>query len=259
MKEIAFNEKDYPIDSIKIKGAKPPFAKSTVYYLIGLLFESKQGVSRSEVESGKKEYIGEIKTPVIADNERVVLNGLFMSGRHHEMDIIHILSYDDVVKINEAKLVDVAESKGFIKSLFSSPDETVFIFLKEDDLTVRQYIRLRHSKDEDRESLIKEQSGKGFLPYFMDSLDNVKRMLAEMDAATQGGIYFPDFYFSNPAQNALFRKNNQSINTTLLDDPEFIKEMADIEATFNERDAVECFDDNPIDTYNRITGYKYLK
>lgn len=259
MKEIAFNEKDYPVDSIKIKTAKPPFAKSTVYYLIGLLFEAKQGVSRTEIESGQKQYVGEIKTPVIADNERVVLNGLFMSDRHREMDVIHILNYDDVIKLNEAKLVDVAESKGFIKSLFSSPDETVFIFLKEDDLTMRQYIRLRHSKDEDSEKLIKEQSDKGFLPYFMDSLDNVKRMLTEMQAATQGGIYFPDFYFSNPAQNVIFRKNNQSIDSTLLDDPEFIKEMANIEAVFNERDAAEFFDDNPIDTYNRITGYKYLK
>lgn len=259
MKEIAFNEKDYPIDSIKIKGAKPPFAKSTVYYLIGLLFESKQGLSRADVESGKKEYIGEVKTPVIADNERVVLNGLFMSDRHREVDVIHILSYDDVVKLNEAKLIDVAESKGFIKSLFSSDDETVFIFLKEDDLSVRQYVRLRHSKDEDREGLIKKQSDKGFLPYFMDSHENVKSMLKEMDAATQGGIYFPDFYFSNPAQNALFRKNNQSIDAELLDDPEFAKEMANIDACFDERDSAECFDDNPIDTYNRITGYKYLK
>jgi len=259
MKEIAFDEKDYPVDSIKIKKTKPPFDKSTVYYLIGLLFETRQGVSRIEIESGQKQYVGEIKTPVIADNERVVLNGLFMSDRHREMDVIHILSYDDVVKLNEAKLVDFAESKGFIKSLFSSPDETVFIFLKEDDLTVRQYIRLRHSKDEDREKLIKEQSDKGFLPYFMDSLDNVKSMLKEMEAATQGGIYFPDFYFSNPAQNALFRKNNQSIDTALLDDPEFAKELADMDACFDERDSAECFDDNPIDTYNRITGYKYLK
>lgn len=259
MKEIAFNEKDYPVDSVKIKTAKPPFAKSTVYYLIGLLFDAKQGASRNEVESGQKQYIGEIKTPVVADNERVVLNGLFMSDRHREMDVIHILEYDEVVRLNEAKIVDVAESKGFIKSLFSANDETVFIFLKEDDLTVRQYIRLRHSKDEDRENLIKEQSDKGFLPYFMDSHDNVKRMLSEMQAATQGGIYFPDFYFSNPAQNALFRKNNQSIDSILLDDPGFIKEIADIEAAFNERDATECFDDNPIDTYNRITGYKYLK
>lgn len=259
MKQIVFNENDYPIESIIITEAKPPFPKSAIYYLIGLLFEAEEGLSREEIEAGKKQYIGEVKTPVIADNERVVLSGLFMADRHHELDVLHVLSYDDVVKLNEAKIIDVAESKGFIKSLFSANDETVFIFLKEDDLTVREYITLRHSKNEDRDNLIKSQSDKGFLPYFMDSFDNVKLMLKEMQAAVQGGMYFPDFYFSNPAQSILFRQKNQHMDKTLLNDPEFQKEMADINADFEERDAAESFDNRPIDTYNRITGYKYLK
>jgi len=259
MKEIVFNEDDYPVESIVITDVKPPFPKSAIYYLIGLLFEAEDGLSREEIEAGKKQYIGEVKTPVIADNERVVLSGLFMAERHHELDVLHVLSYDDIIKLNEAKIIDMTESKGFIKSLFSSNDETVFIFLKEDDLTVREYINLHHSKNEDCDNLIKSQSDKGFLPYFMDSFNNVKTMLKEMQAAVQGGIYFPDFYFSNPAQNILFRQKNKNMDKTLFDDLKFQKEMAEINIDFEERDAAESFDNRPVDTYNRITGYKYLK
>lgn len=271
MKSIKYTEQDFPPESIKIKSNTTHFPKECIYYVIGLLFEpTKEFLSRKEIEDGAhKKYIGEIKTAVIADNEKVVINGLINSNYHKEMDLLHILTYEDVKSLLSAEKVNKSHSQKFFKSLFSQKIETLFILLKEDNPKERKYVRLICNTEKENEDFILEMMNKGYSTCFMDSLKKVKSYLVEMNSAILGGKYYPDFYFINPAGNYIYeREEKQKIENIIkaggknpfeeiLNDPEMKKEFEEMDIQQKEIDEKESFDEYPEKTFNRLTGFKY--
>lgn len=271
MKKIIYKENDFPPESIKIKSNTTHFPKECIYYVIGLLFEpKKESLSRKEIEDGShKKYIGEIKTAVIADNEKVVINGLINSNYHQEMDLLHILTYEDVKSLLVAEKVNKSHSQNFLKSLFSQKIETLFILLREDNPKERKYVHLICDNEKDNENFILEMMSKGYATYFMDSLKKVKGYLSEMNDAILGGKYYPDFYFINPADTYIYEKEEkQKIENIIkaggknpfeeiLNDPEMKKEFEEMDIQQKEIDEKESFDEYPEKTFNRLTGFKY--
>lgn len=272
MKSIKYTEQDFSPESIKIKSDDAPFPKECIYYVIGLLFEpTKESLSRKEIEDGaNKKYIGEMKTAVIADNEKVVINGLINSNYHQEMDLLHILTYEDVKNLLSAEKVNKSHSQNFLKSLFSQKIETLFILLKEDNPKERKYIHLICDTEKERDDFILEMMNKGYAAYFMDSLKKVKGYLSEMNDAISGGKYYPDFYFINPAGNYIYEKEEkQKIEDIIkaggknpfeeiLNDPEMKKEFEKMDRQQKEIDSGESFDEYPEKTFDRLTGFKYV-
>lgn len=272
MKSIKYTEQDFSPESIKIKSDDAPFPKECIYYVIGLLFEpTRESLSRKEIEDGAhKKYIGEMKTAVIADNEKVVINGLINSNYHQEMDLLHILTYEDVKNLLSAEKVNKSHSQNFLKSLFSQKIETLFILLKEDNPKERKYIHLICDTEKERDDFILEMMNKGYAAYFMDSLKKVKGYLSEMNDAISGGKYYPDFYFINPAGNYIYeREEKQKIEDIIkaggknpfeeiLNDPEMKKEFEEMDRQQKEIDSGESFDEYPEKTFDRLTGFKYV-
>lgn len=272
MKSIKYTEQDFSPESIKIKSDDAPFPKECIYYVIGLLFEpTKESLSRKEIEDGaNKKYIGEMKTAVIADNEKVVINGLINSNYHQELDLLHILTYEDIKSLLSAEKVNKSHSQNFLKSLFSQKIETLFILLKEDNPKERKYIHLICDTEKENEDFILEMMNKGYVTYFMDSLKKVKSYLSEMNDAILGGKYYPDFYFINPAGNYIYeREEKQKIEDIIkaggknpfeeiLNDPEMKKEFEEMDRQQKEIDSEESFDEYPEKTFDRLTGFKYV-
>ncbi len=185
------------------------------------------------------------------------------------MDLLHILTYEDVKSLLSAEKVNKFHSQNFLKSLFSQKIETLFILLKEDNPKERKYVRLICNTEKENEDFILEMMNKGYSTYFMDSLKKVKSYLAEMNSAILGGKYYPDFYFINPADTYIYeREEKQKIENIIktdgknpfeeiLNDSEMKKEFEEMDIQQKEIDEKESFDEYPEKTFNRLTGFKY--
>lgn len=262
MKKIIYKENDFPISSIIIKGSESVFPSSTIFYVKGLLFEpSSSNLSRYDVEIGmKKKYIRELNTPIIADNEKVFLHSFFLFDDHEITDLLHILTYNEVSEmveyIKKDIFVDLSEKKGFFKSLISSKTDDIFILLKNDNLKQRKIVRIKYEDESQKESFILNL--KDWIPYFNEDTDNVNKMLVEMKKAkNKDSKYYPDFYYINGANAFL----NDGENKDVLSDEDqkevdsWIEESKKSEEEANSKDII---DNNPTDTYNRLTGFKYI-
>lgn len=152
--------------------------------------------------------------------------------------------------------VDLSEKKGFFKSLISSKTDEIFILLKNDNLKQRKIVRIKYEDESQKESFILNL--KDWIPYFNEDTDNVNKMLVEMKKAkNKDSKYYPDFYYINGANAFL----NDGENKDVLSDEDqkevdsWIEESKKSEEEANSKDII---DNNPTDTYNRLTGFKYI-
>lgn len=262
MKKIIYKEKDFPINSIIIKGDENIFPCNTIFYIKGLLFDpSKENLTRNEIEIGmNKKYIGELNTPIIADNEKVFLHSFFLFDDHKITDLLHILTYNEVSEmveyIKKDKFVDLSEKKGFFKSLMSNKKDEIFVLLKNDNLKQRKIVRIKYEDESQKESFILNL--KDWIPYFNEDTDNVNKMLVEMKKAkNKDSKYYPDFYYINGANAFL---NDGEDKDVLSDEDQkevdsWLEESKKSEEEANSKDAIDNY---PDDTYNRLTGFKYI-
>lgn len=262
MKKIIYKEEDFPINSIIIKGDENIFPSNTIFYIKGLLFDpSKENLTRNEIEIGmNKKYIGELNTPIIADNEKVFLHSFFLFDDHEITDLLHILTYNEVSEmveyIKKDKFVDLSEKKGFFKSLMSNKKDEIFILLKNDNLKQRKIVRIKYEDESQKESFILNL--KDWIPYFNEDTDNVNKMLVEMKKAkNKDSKYYPDFYYINGANAFLNDGENKDV---LYDEDQkevdsWLEESKKSEEEANSKDAIDNY---PDDTYNRLTGFKYI-
>lgn len=152
--------------------------------------------------------------------------------------------------------VDLSEKKGFFKSLISSKKDEIFILLKNDNLKQRKIVRIKYEDESQKESFILNL--KDWIPYFNEDTDNVNKMLVEMKKAkNKDSKYYPDFYYINGVNAFL----NDGENKDVLSDEDqkevdsWIEESKKSEEEANSKDII---DNNPTDTYNRLTGFKYI-
>lgn len=152
--------------------------------------------------------------------------------------------------------VDLSEKKGFFKSLISSKTDEIFILLKNDNLKQRKIVRIKYEDESQKESFILNL--KDWIPYFNEDTDNVNKMLVEMKKAkNKDSKYYPDFYYINGVNAFL----NDGENKDVLSDEDqkevdsWIEESKKSEEEANSKDII---DNNPTDTYNRLTGFKYI-
>lgn len=269
MKKITYNLKEvFKENSTVIKDERQPFPQNVIFYIIGLIFEPEKGKTRKQVEEeGLKIYKGELRTPFIADNEYVFLNNFFKRGYHKNIDLLHILTNKEVNNIiNLSVKEDLQESKSFFKSLFEKKEDYL-IFLKEDNLKERNYVKITYNNKAEKEKYILKMQEKGWLAYFCESDKNVKRMNFEMkEAQKKNEKYFPSFYASNPA-NWLYEKidihkylSDEDIQE-LNEDKEYQRENEEIKKIneeYREKNKLnDSHDENEKITYHRLTGFKY--
>ena len=102
-----------------------------------------------------------------------------------------------------------------------------------------------------------KKSSEGWEPYFNDDVSHIKSMLKEMNYAMSGDEkYTSDFYYYNKA-NSIYDKLD--LGELTEEEKEEVKrwnnEDQRCEDDKNKKDVI---DDSPVDTYNRLTGFKYI-
>lgn len=270
MKKINSSVDDFSKESIVIDEEVRPFPEKTIFYVIGLVFRPlKDNLTRYEIENeGLKKYTGELRSPLIADNEKVFLHNFFKNN-HNKVDLLHILNWQDVKQLKEiSETIDVAKKKGLLSSLFSVKQKDCLIFLKEDDLKIRSYKKISYSEESEKEDYILHMLSQGWQAYLCEPESHINKMWEEMNEALNGyEKYYPEFYSSNPA---LWIQTELSPELHLT--PEELKELEedeDFQAELKEeqeehrryvedKNKNDCFDENPQVTYNRLTGFKYI-
>lgn len=271
MKKINISIDEFKEDSVLIREGLTPFPEKAIFYVIGLIFNSsRKNMTRKEIEDkGLKNYVGELRTPVIADSERIFLYDFFKKGYHEDTDLLHILTWQDVKQMKGlVEVKNVIKNKGLIASLLAIKQTACFIFLKEDSLKDRLYTKIMYSNESEKEEYILDMLSKGWQAYLCESEHHVNQMWSEMNKALNGyEKYYPEFYSSNPA---LWTRKELSHDLHLT--PEELKELEEDEGFqaelkeeqeehrryIEDKNKKDCFDETPQVTYNRLTGFKYI-